>query len=645
MTLRILMALRRESSSALLACSIALSACSGGNSAPSSRGDSASNAGRLAAASVGGAAARAATAGSASSSIVPTSSAPTLATAGSVGSTSGSGPADATDPIAIDQCSGMNPAGLNPADTQRLQQGGPMPPRLLYPYDGTVFPRGMMPPTLMWDGAMTDAVYVHIQSKLFEWKGCVKPSGANQLELPADVWKAASARTMGTGDPYKVEVSTLSGGTVSGPASIAITIAQATLKGSIYYNSYISSASFSGTIFRIPPGGKAEVFLGGLACYGCHTVSANGERLISHTGGDPGLSYALTPMTQPNPPQLAAAPLPGFAGLSPDGSVYLASAHPAGAVRPQGTPNEAALVNDAMLYQTDTGAPVMNSGIPPGAMMPTFSPSGSMIAFNDFAIMQGKGLAVMDFDPKARVASGHRVVFTDTDRYPGWPFFLPDGKAVIFARGVNPQFSGSGAGVIPGSEAFAPESDLYVTDLKSGTTTILAAAMGLTSPDDKMGYVPFGAQDMHKHFYPTVSPVAAGGYFWVFFDSIRHYGNLGLQRQLWGTAISIAPDGDYSRDRSHPAFYLPGQELGTGNHRAFAALDACMKDGSSCKTGVDCCGGFFFIPPGAELGGPAGLSQPPIAPANATAAVRSQPSVGLRRFVAGCMGRFMAALA
>ena len=100
------------------------------------------------------------------------------------------------------------------------------------------------------------------------------------------------------------------------------------------------------------------------------------------------------------------------------------------------------------------------------------------------------------------------------------------------------------------------------------------------------------------NYFPTVSPVAAGGYFWLFFDSVRHYGNLGVQRQLWGAAIDIAADGSYAVDRSHPAFYLPGQELGTGNHRAFAALDPCKKDGDSCTSGIDCCGGFCFVPDG-----------------------------------------------
>jgi hypothetical protein len=111
---------------------------------------------------------------------------------------------------------------------------------------------------------------------------------------------------------------------------------------------------------------------------------------------------------------------------------------------------------------------------------------------------------------------------------------------------------------------------------------------------------------------PTLSPVAAGGYFWVFFDAVRHYGNLGMQRQLWGAAIDIRADGNYSVDTSHPAFYLPGQEFGTGNHRAFAALDPCRKDGDSCTTGIDCCGGTCHFPEAPqELVEPMGTCAPP----------------------------------
>jgi hypothetical protein len=47
-----------------------------------------------------------------------------------------------------------------------------------------------------------------------------------------------------------------------------------------------------------------------------------------------------------------------------------------------------------------------------------------------------------------------------------------------------------------------------------------------------------------------------------------------------------------SGDPSHPAFVLPGQELTSGNIRAFAALAPCTAMGKSCQSGVDCCGGY-----------------------------------------------------
>jgi hypothetical protein len=137
--------------------------------------------------------------------------------------------------------------------------------------------------------------------------------------------------------------------------------------------------------------------------------------------------------------------------------------------------------------------------------------------------------------------------------------------------------------------------------------------MGYDKPEDAASnktYLPFGAEDLHHAYYPTVSPVGAGGYFWVFFDSVRHYGVLGLQRQLWGAAIDIAPDGTYTRDLSHPAFYVMGQEFGTGNHRAFAALDPCRKDGDKCTSGIDCCGGFCHIDGPAEFDEPVGTCSP-----------------------------------
>ncbi len=114
-------------------------------------------------------------------------------------------------------------------------------------------------------------------------------------------------------------------------------------------------------------------------------------------------------------------------------------------------------------------------------------------------------------------------------------------------------------------------------------------------------YAPLSAADVHQVYYPTVLPVASGGYFWVFFDSTRNYGNKGQQRQLWGAAVTVSADGKYEVDPSHPAFYVGGQEFDSANHRAFTALDPCRVDGDKCTSGVDCCGGKCEIE-GGEFG-------------------------------------------
>jgi hypothetical protein len=526
------------------------------------------------------------------------------------------GGVSALTPLSIDRCTTGAPSGLSAAQVKALLAGGSAGSlRYLYPYAQTIFPRGLIAPTLMWDGGgggdggTTDYVYVHIKSNLFEYKGCLAPTANGQLLLPQDVWDAASARALGASDPFAVSLTLLSSGTVTGPISEPIVIAPATLKGSLYYNSYTTgllsgTATLGGAVLRITPGQTATVFLGQNGCTGCHAVSANGTRMVADPlimGG--GATYALTATVTTNPkPLVANAPNATFTGVYPDGSLYVGNAHPNnGTGGPRaGGPGAIGTV-DAALYETDTGNVVSGAAIPVGAMMSTFSPDGKLLTFTDNAIASGHGLATMAFDKASRKASGYKQVFqvTDTSTYPGWPFFLPDNRGIVFAIGSAADYSGSGAGLGIGALiglTGAPTSDVFVLDVASGTSTLLAKAMGFASAADVTSnktYLPYGASDeLHHNYDPTVSPVAAGGYFWMFFDSYRHYGNLGLQRQLWCAAVDVSTGGQYTTDPSHPAFFVTGQELGTGNHRAFTALDPCHADGATCTTGVDCCGGF-----------------------------------------------------
>lgn len=320
--------------------------------------------------------------------------------------------------------------------------------------------------------------------------------------------------------------------------------------------------------------------------------------------GETGDIIALTPTTAPMPmPLRTDGANTAFVGLSPDGQVYAANAKPDGFGPRSGGGTDPV----GMLYETDTGNAIAGSGLPETAMMTTFSPDAKHLVFNDYALDKGHGLALMDYDTNARKAGNYRKVVTIAEKLPGWPFLLPDNNAIVFALGTASDFAGGNvgikpiAGVPPGpwntflSPAKGPYSNLFIVSATGGAPIMLARAMGYASEQDAASgksALRFGAEEQDQNYYPTVSPVAAGGYFWVFFDSYRHYGNLGLHRQLWGTAISVSATGEYTSDPSHPAFYLTGQEQGTGNHRAFAALDACRADGAACKTGIDCCGGF-----------------------------------------------------
>jgi hypothetical protein len=79
------------------------------------------------------------------------------------------------------------------------------------------------------------------------------------------------------------------------------------------------------------------------------------------------------------------------------------------------------------------------------------------------------------------------------------------------------------------------------------------------------------------------------------FTSRRTYGNKltgdeGQTKRLWVSAFDVnAVDG---QDPTHPAFYLAGQELNSGNSRGFWALDPCKADGLDCSSGDECCNGF-----------------------------------------------------
>lgn len=532
-------------------------------------------------------------------------------------------------PITTNDC----PGSLDAATVQSLQQGGSgSGVRILYPYDGTIFPRGLPAPLLQWEQTTSaDAVYIHMKSGLYEYFGCFGPNADKRLQIPQSVWNDAGKLTQGGSDPMTVELTIKSGGTIIGPITQTWTIAVGKLQGALFYNTYTSpQAGNNGAVMRLHLGDSSpQVFMTdtGLSpsgpCWSCHSLSANGNVLVAqhhaypfgpYTSASLDLTTTTPPLSGPNPPAMVildgtTQTEMGLGAVYPDGSKVLTMGSPGDStvqpLFPDGAGNVPGMIGPKLtkLLNTSNGTEIaMNGWNVQYAQMPSFSPDGTMVAFNWYENSNGHSLAVANFDSSTNTFSNVRVIYTNNTLFPGWPFITPDNKEVTFVLGNTADYV-SAYPFMPAGRPLMASSDLWTVDIESGQARQLARANGYPQ-DGAATYLPRPGRDEHLIFFPTMSPVASGGYFWVFFTSRRTYGNLITQnwddpdgfkaaatKKIWVSAYNIRTDGTPIADPSHPPFYLPGQEDAAGNIRAFAALEPCHQDGNTCETGVDCCTG------------------------------------------------------
>ena len=87
----------------------------------------------------------------------------------------------------------------------------------LYPYNGTVFPRGLAPPVLQFGGTAPDATLRARVLRTFDYKGFYGASNPGQVTLsPAALGRRSPRRRRRT-DTVKVQVTKISGGRSRGP--------------------------------------------------------------------------------------------------------------------------------------------------------------------------------------------------------------------------------------------------------------------------------------------------------------------------------------------------------------------------------------------------------------------------------------------
>jgi hypothetical protein len=587
-------------------------------------------------------------------------------------------------------------SGLPSKDIEKLKAGGDDCDEgsVLYPYDGTVFPVGLVPPTIMFaeanDGAYLRLTYKDVDNIKYEVAGKVADKG--ELVIPAGPWNQLTRRTQG--QTLNAEISMLKGGTVRS-CRFAWKVAQGALTGSVFYNTYNHpDLQGQGAVMRLALGAaESEMYLsysgrstsGVGPCISCHSVSFNGEMMAATTHNyTPRMqtfetnSYAIS--TAQTAQQVSALPESTFAGFTPKGDKMLAMGNPDCTNGSSGfprTPNNFPLLvgpTVAALHDTKTGAKLEAKGLDPKnyMWMPQFSPAGDKVVFN-YAKPGPNGtdrreLATMDFDNDTNTFSNLRVIvskqgpepsidyspmptlggpitgnctasgITDVGQitrgtcegpcYPGWPFFTPDGKGVIYALTSQPDFTAA----FPGRDVPA-KSEIWYVDLDSLESVRLNHANDGPDPADKLA-----------NYYPTMLPVTVGGYYWMFWTSTRDWGNRdtngvpmtggipavpagipglgnipGLgggggggaaalaapRKRIWVSALRPRQTTEVGLedlvDISSPPFYLDGQS-NSGNIRAFAALNPCKQEGTDCSAGIDCCTGYCKIAKDAAKG-------------------------------------------
>ncbi|HVH44889.1 MAG TPA: hypothetical protein VM925_21195 [Labilithrix sp.] len=537
----------------------------------------------------------------------------------------------------------------------------------LYPYDLTVWPRGLLPPLLMWQTTHeASAVYVKLSQGNYSFEGTYSVSqhaagsdARKRVRLEEGPWRTATSGNAGDDLKLEVKIYSSSEDKVYGPITRTWKVAPGVLKGTVYYNSYDSFVTTggggeTGGVIKIKPRSPdPELAASSMSgkCHGCHTVSADGSTLFAQDGRvdfgttkDDYRNGASYDLKQSSPPRTSyvGAVTPAddrkfvWSAPYPDGSFALSSYGYAREAFSQGGASK--------LYSRAAGAaevPATNLNQVTSAVTPSFSPDGRKVAFNFWAgpgngtvtAGGGRSLAVFDFTCGATAGSttctpgvtplfsGLREIYRDNARWPGWPSFLPDASAVVFHNTLVAADKGSGnecrAAIVqpppninncqlttwktPDAGSTGATAEIWLArDAATASARRLDALNGIGAGGTS--FLPASANhpdDTKLNYMPTVNPVASGGYYWVVFTSRRLYGNVltgnphdwsSSQKKLWVAAIDI--NNPNAIDPSHPAFYLPGQELHAGNSRGFWVVDPCKANGQGCETGDECCNGF-----------------------------------------------------
>lgn len=450
-------------------------------------------------------------------------------------------------------------------------------PALVYPPDNVLLPPNLTELELQWyPGSGNDLFELRIKNggtDIRIYTKC-KTVGAGCGYTPTpETWQIIVTAFKGK-DPAEIvvrgtdEASAKSFGVAP---SRFMSIAQEDILGGLYYWN-----ATPGTVVRYDfgkPKPKGTLFVsapqvGALFCVGCHALSRNGKRLA--VGLDMPAPAPLRILDVPTRNTISSGAA-NFMAFSPDGDRIITSDG-----------------NSLVLQDATTLTPLAPNPLRAKGTMPDWSPDASKVVYADPATIlplpfgtpgiEKGSIRLMAHDAVNDKWLGPKTLVESKGENNYYPTFSPDNAFVAFNRASGSSYDAPDAAVwLVRADGTKPEVELKLANDAEG----IAGQYGNSWPK----------------FAPFVQKYKGRKLMWLTFSSRRDYG-LRLkgksQAQLWMVAIDPGK-AEINTDPSYPAFWLPFQDINTGNHIAqwteTVVRNPCDPQGN-CPTGEFCEDGY-----------------------------------------------------
>ena len=402
-------------------------------------------------------------------------------------------------------------------------------PELSYPESGVRVPRNVEGLPFIWDTGAAGSVYrlrfqsaitdisvftkrgdYRATSELWAQIAAANRSGSVQVSVTSAAWDGETLSDLKAGFPIEVQVDRLDA------------------RGSVLY-----WASSERGILRLPFGStEPELFWegqDGAQCVGCHVLSGD-DMVVSHDGifG----VFSVVDITDPSDPVQVVDPQDDrrftFKTVSPDGRYILGSGR-----------------GSLTLYNMEDGSTVGQREVDGYVTMPDWSPDGQDIVMvrvikgneEDWNFQYGEIIQVPVLDDGS-LGVPEVLVASDGVNNLYYPAYSPDGAWVAFNKAQGTAYAN------------------------------IDAQLWLSSRDGQV-QLPLDTANQGEglqNSYPRWGPLPDDDVLWLAFSSKRRLPWTGSQMpQIWLTAIdpTLLEQG---QDPSSPAFWLPGQDVGSDNH-------------------------------------------------------------------------------